>query len=100
MAHVSINHTCRIATATMSGSSSARVLARLLESSLSGQTDKYLQSEFMAALPALYGPHVGSPFTAAPELTNITLPPGSLLRKAGREALRSIIPALRTNPSM
>jgi hypothetical protein len=41
----------------------------------------YLQSEFIAALVALYGPQPVFPVTAAPELTKTTLPVKLLLRK-------------------
>jgi len=44
----------------------------------------------MAALLALYGPHPGLPFTAAPELTKTILPPILLLRKAGKAACMAV----------
>lgn len=50
----------------------------------------HLHNEFMAALPALYGPQPGIPLTAAPELTKTTLPPLALLRRCGKVTFNAV----------
>lgn len=70
----------RIATEVTSGSSSARVLQKLLRQKKQNGHMNYLHKEFIAALLALYGAHPAIPLTAAPELTKTTLPL-SLLRR-------------------
>ena len=46
----------------------------------------YRQSEFIAALPALYGPQLATFPTAAPELTKMIRPPFALSFNAGSAA--------------
>lgn len=52
---------------------------------------KDLHREFIAALPALYGPHPGIPFIAAPELTKTILPPMALLLKYGKADFTAVM---------
>lgn len=51
---------------------------------------QYLHREFIAALLALYGPHPGTPLTAAPELTKTILPPWVLFRRKGKATLVAV----------